>query len=349
MPKSKRLPTKHLQIKEHLARLIRSGRLGAGQKIPSEYALASQFGVNKTTANKAVAMLVSDGFLKRKHGAGTFVADPFARNAPLIGIYLNLRPGTYFSHLLVGAQEEAQTRSYGLLFFQSPANETEIDVDRFWKYVRATGITGLIINRPFQPGVRNLPVVFLDTAVRRAQADQVQTDNAGGGRLLARHFLECGHRHVAFISQDATRGDLMDRARGFRDEFRKRGLGESAERLHGFSKARHNLLAVINQLLSADHRITGIAFDSDHVARQGIQILRRLRKRVPLDISVAGFGNVPSHDGLLKITSIEQHPLTLGHLAVATLIERLEGRLKGPVQRICPVELVKGDSVAVVR
>jgi DNA-binding LacI/PurR family transcriptional regulator len=341
---------KHLEIRDALVGRIRAGRLKSGQKVPSEYALAREFGVNKTTANKAVSMLVSEGYLCRKRGAGTFVADEFAGKAPLLGMYVNVRASAYAAQLLVGAQEEAAARGYGMVFFQSPTWGHEVDEDRLWRYVRSTNIRGLIINRPYQRRLEDIPTLFLDTTVPSEDVDQVQVDNLQGGRILAQHFLACGHRQVAFISQDPSRRDLTDRAKGFLSTFAKKGLGDSAGRLHAFSPAKHNLAGTIQQMLLSDHRITGIAFDSDHVALHSIPVLRRLGKRVPQDISIAGFGHVTGADSPVHLTSVDEHPYTLGHLATSALLDRVEGRAgKKRTRIIAPVELVRGDTVINLR
>ena len=341
--------SKHSQIREYLLSRIRRGLLATGEKIPSEYTLAKRFQVNKTTANKAVSTLVADGFLTRRKGAGTFVANQFARVTPTIGFYTSLRHSSYFTHLLIGAEEEAVARGYSLIFFQFPGWGAETDMDKFWKYIASTGVKGLIINRPFQQPLDQIPTLFLDTTVPSEDVDQVQVDSEHGGRILAEHFLAYGHKQVAFISQDTSRKDLLARAKGFLAVFQKHGLSDSAERLHVFSPAQHNLLTVLRRLVQSDPRITGIAFDSDHVALQAITILQKLDKWVPGRISVAGFGNTTVKGDPVRLTSIEQHPLTLGHLAAEALIDRIEGRQKGRVKILSPVELVKGETVAVIR
>jgi DNA-binding LacI/PurR family transcriptional regulator len=49
------------------------------------------------------------------------------------------------------------------------------------------------------------------------------------------------------------------------------------------------------------------------------------------------------------LTTIQQHPLVLGHTAAEALIDRIEGRLKGRVKITIAVELAPGDSVADLR
>lgn len=62
------------QIVRHLQGLITTGHLQAGQRLPTERELASQFGVSVPTVNKAMATLESGGYVVRKVGAGTSVA-----------------------------------------------------------------------------------------------------------------------------------------------------------------------------------------------------------------------------------------------------------------------------------
>jgi LacI family purine nucleotide synthesis repressor len=293
-------------------------------------------------------MLVADGYLARRIGAGTYAVEEFAKNAPMIGVLINLRPGSFFAHLLVGIQEEAALRGYGVLFFQSPTGD--FDLEKFRQYVLATGIKGLVINRPFVKPFAKVHNVYLNTAAPVGEVmDQVQTDDFHGGYLLGRHLVEMGHKHVAFISQDITRHDLLERARGFQkaiDESKSKGFSTT---LHNFSKSKHNLSSVLQKIFRSDHRITAIAFDSIHVASEGFRIIKRLDLTSAENISIVGFGDLEPGEQTVRLTTIQQHPLVLGHTAAEALIDRIEGRLKGRVKITIAVELAPGDSVADLR
>lgn len=56
-----------------------SGRLTPGQQIPSVRELASDLAVNPNTVLRVYERLTAEGYLERRHGAGTFVADPLPR------------------------------------------------------------------------------------------------------------------------------------------------------------------------------------------------------------------------------------------------------------------------------
>lgn len=66
----------YYQLKEHLLDEIESGRLLPGEKIPPEKELEQIHAVSRTTVRQAVDELVNLGLLYRKHGVGTFVAEP---------------------------------------------------------------------------------------------------------------------------------------------------------------------------------------------------------------------------------------------------------------------------------
>lgn len=53
---------------------ISEGRYGAGDKLPTEAALAARFGVNRHTVRHALSRLVEDGLVRTRRGAGAFVA-----------------------------------------------------------------------------------------------------------------------------------------------------------------------------------------------------------------------------------------------------------------------------------
>jgi GntR family transcriptional regulator len=67
---------RYIQIREALREEISSKRLQAGEKLPSEDELATQFGVSRMTVRQGVADLLEEGLLYRKHGVGTFVSQP---------------------------------------------------------------------------------------------------------------------------------------------------------------------------------------------------------------------------------------------------------------------------------
>jgi GntR family transcriptional regulator len=72
---SRREPA-YRRIATSFKREVRAGRLRAGQKLPSESELMSQFGVSRITVRNAIAILAAEGLVETRHGSGTFVNQP---------------------------------------------------------------------------------------------------------------------------------------------------------------------------------------------------------------------------------------------------------------------------------
>ncbi|MEJ2601228.1 MAG: GntR family transcriptional regulator [Anaerolineales bacterium] len=66
----------YVQIRKSLRKDIVNKDLVPGQKIPSEDELAAQFGVSRMTVRQGISDLIDEGLLYRRHGVGTFVAQP---------------------------------------------------------------------------------------------------------------------------------------------------------------------------------------------------------------------------------------------------------------------------------
>ncbi|WP_348814634.1 histidine utilization repressor [Halomonas sp. H10-59] len=104
----------YARIKEYLLSEIESGAYVAGDRIPAENALATQFGVSRMTANKAIRDLVQKGLLVRRVGSGTFVSQRKSESSLFdirnIADEIRLRGGEHSSEIIalkeVAASEE---------------------------------------------------------------------------------------------------------------------------------------------------------------------------------------------------------------------------------------------------
>jgi GntR family transcriptional regulator len=82
--KTSAVPYYH-QIKEAVRSEIASGRLKAGDMLPTEFSLSDQLGVSRLVVHRALRELVTEGLLIRKRAVGTFVAPPARPSYPVVG------------------------------------------------------------------------------------------------------------------------------------------------------------------------------------------------------------------------------------------------------------------------
>ncbi|MCF3961339.1 LacI family transcriptional regulator [Streptomyces fuscigenes] len=156
-------------------------------------------------------------------------------------------------------------------------------------------------------------------------------DNRGGGRRLAEHLLALGHRRIGYVAGPVERTTTRHRLEGHREALRAAGAaggeggGGGADgllTLHGPYTRRSGYEATL-ELLRRDPGLTAVVAANDTVALGACAAVREQGLRIPQDVSVAGFDDLPfSVDAVPALTTVRL-PLTeagarAGRLAMGT-------------------------------
>ncbi|MFI1013182.1 LacI family DNA-binding transcriptional regulator [Streptomyces sp. NPDC020965] len=135
-------------------------------------------------------------------------------------------------------------------------------------------------------------------------------DNRGGGRLLTEHLLGLGHRRIGYVAGPTERTTTRHRLEGHREALAAAGVGggvgSDQERLtvHG-SYTRGSGYDATLELLRREPELTAIVAANDTVALGACAALRARGARIPEDISVAGFDDLPfSVDVVPALTTV---------------------------------------------
>lgn len=132
-------------------------------------------------------------------------------------------------------------------------------------------------------------------------------DNRGGGRRLTEHLVALGHRRIGYVAGPPEHTTTRHRLEGHREALRGAGLdGGDDERLtvHGPYDRRSGYEATLD-LLRREPGITAVVAANDTVALGACAAVRDQGLRIPQDISVAGFDDLPfSVDAAPALTTV---------------------------------------------
>lgn len=335
------------KIIDYLLTEIKIGKLKEGQRIPSEYKLADMFNVHKSTANKAVSLLVERGFFKRcTGGAGTIVTKTVDYPVGTIAFLLSLGSISYTSMLLNGAQAAAFERHYALNFFQWGQME---NLDYLWKKIKTSNIQGLLLNNGSSPEDLPFPAIHVSTRLTdNHKINWVVPDNYQGGYLIGNYLIRHGHTNIVFLSCPTQNLTMFQRCEGFRQALLDAGIEKLDQRFFILPPNNANLPAMLELVLKEFPDLTAIAFDQDPLANQAIIYFEKKGLKIPQDISITGFGMVKELNHRSKITTVEEHPYQVGFHAANRLIDLIEGKYSETVCDVLPVELITGETVALL-
>ena len=327
------------EISSWLLDQIAGSGFRVGEKIPSEYELADRFKVNKTTANKAVAELVTKGYLRRCRGAaGTIVIKNIVFPRGGIGFYLSLGNVSYYTKLFSGAQMGAFSRGYTMQFFD---NNASYEHRYFLECLRGSGIGGLLVSHMnWVPEDLPFPIIYINDLPGTEKCNWVNHDNFDGGCQIGRHLVRLGHRRTVFIRQNNVAKPLRDRYEGFCLALREAGVPTPPAYVFDGNLSRVELMW---ERIHNDHPgLTAIACDGDNVALQFCHYLKEIGLRVPEDISVSGFSFLPEVQRMIKITTMDEKPQELGYHAAGLLIDLVEDKRRPLINEKIPLELKIG-------
>ncbi len=215
-----------------------------------------------------------------------------------------------------------------LIISVSPRNEGEV------ASLRRAEVPVVLIDAD-HPGVTSLPRVLVD--------------DVAGGRTATEYLLQLGHRRIGFV------GDLSDdpfhftwsrdRHCGYRQALQAAGLAPAPGYSGEGEPSRAGARRVAFAMLSAPGRPTAIVAANDTRAVGVLEAARELGLRVPEELSLIGYDDIEIAD-MIGLTTIRQPLARSGQRGMQLLLDRLCGRLVGPVREVLPVELVVRGTTA---
>jgi LacI family transcriptional regulator len=188
------------------------------------------------------------------------------------------------------------------------------------------------------------PMVAFHPPIPIAGLTSVEPMDYEGGLIATQHLLSLGHRRIGIIMEDIRRTAGQERLRGYRDAIQQTGVPYDPELLVVVppNQPRRSGRAAVQQWVEARVDFTAAFCFNDLVAYGAVQQLTACGRRVPEDVSIIGFDDIPasSYFGRAGLTTIRQPIMRIGELALETLLQMCDDKAE-PGQRILvPVELV---------
>ncbi len=244
-----------------------------------------------------------------------------------IGVLLPDLYGEFFSELIRGIDETAHARGYHVLL--SSARSERESMEGALRSMRGR-VDGLILMTPDLDSARawqslpaGFPVVVLN-GPKSDTHDSFGIANLDGASAMVRHLASLGHRRIAIICGSPQNLDAAERLRGFRAARTELGLDtDPALELPGdFTEAGGH--AAARRLLELDPRPTAVFAANDCMAIGALSAFREAGVRVPDQIAVAGFDDIPMAQYVdPALSSVRVDISELGQRATEQLLDAL--------------------------
>jgi LacI family transcriptional regulator len=183
------------------------------------------------------------------------------------------------------------------------------------------------------------PFILIGRHLTDASISYVDVDNVGSAREMVAHLLRLGHRKVATISGPERMIAGSDRLQGYLLALRDRSLRPDSNLIIEGDFTETGGYASMQRLLP--FKPDAVFAASDASAIGALRAIRDAGLRVPDDIGVAGFDDMPfAARADPPLTSVRQPISRAGSLAVETLIDLVAHPNSPPRRTILPTELI---------
>lgn len=324
--------------------------------MPTLIDVAKKAGVSPITVSRVINKTghISPKMLERVNQAIAelgYVPNELARSLRLkrtntLALILTDITNPFFTIIARGVEDTANQAGYNVIFYNT--DESVEKEKKSFNLILQNQVDGVLLVPATSSSKlvdlineQGLPLVVLDRAVP-SKTDGVQCDSTGGAYQLVKLLIGLGHRRITMINGPVDVSTSLDRLTGYKQAMAEAGL-QNFEACYFGRFEQNSGYELTKKVMAQFPRPTALFAANNLIAIGTLMALHDLNLRVPEDVAVVGFDDLPL-DLVVKpfLTVVAQPAYEMGKKATELLIERINGaRPEGDYQSIVlPVELI---------
>ena len=237
---------------------------------------------------------------------------------------------TFWTTVARGVEDTAQSRGYSV--FLCNTDEDLAKQARYLEFVASQRADGVVIAPCGQDASRlatlrdrEIPTVIVDRGIAGWETDTVRGDSLSGAHALVKHLIGLGHRRIPVISGRADTSTAEDRVAGYCRALAEVGIVPDPRLIcrGEFRTSSGEQLAC--QVLDERPRPTAIFAANNAIAMGVIDAATKLGLRIPQDLALVCFDDLPSISHLFPFLTVVIQPVyEMGVNAAELLLSRLD-------------------------
>lgn len=274
------------------------------------------------------------------------------RKSRMIAVVATYLDNQFYPVVIEKLSQRFQIDGYHVLLFIAEENQ---ETDELLMQLMRYHVDGIVLlSASLSSGIARdcadagIPVILFNRIGQLgATVSSVASDNEAGGRMAARAFVSQGHRRIAYLAGTEDSSTNRDREAGFTAELAAHGLRLYARAVGNYSFEGAQVAA--RQLFASQvqgQRPTAVFVANDHMAIALIDACRaELGLRVPQDVAVIGFDNVPQAAWAgYALSSIEQDAQAMIEATASIMLEQLDSEKMQARHITLPVRFIERHS-----
>jgi LacI family transcriptional regulator, galactose operon repressor len=255
-----------------------------------------------------------------------------SRQTDTLALLLPTITNAFWTTIARGAEDEAESRGYSL--FLCNTDDDSAKEARYLEALLRHRVGGLIIVPTVEsaPALRRLQhhemaFVQIHRSVEGVESDIVRSDGRGSASALTDRLLDAGWRRIAYVGAPLATFMGRERFAGYRDAMIRAGVPVDSALVKVGPVGQESGYTLVNELLDGASRPEAIFIANSRLAVGALHALTAAGLRLPHDIAVASFYDIPALDHYSPfITTVSQPAYEIGRLGARRLLGRIAGK-----------------------
>jgi len=291
----------------------------------------------------------------------SYIPNMMAANMPrrrtnYIGLIIPDITNIFFSNLVRGVQDVCEKQGYSVLVVNS--DDSQEKEGRYLKLLYSQRVEGIILTvagyreEEFPEEelslLKKMNIVLIDREINGMTTPIVKVKNFAGAYSAVKYLLTMGHKKILYLAGIEGTKTNHERRKGYLSALKKARISWKKELTADFrlDTAYQKIMYHWPQLKNSDELPTAIFAANDLMAIGALKAFTQLKVRVPEEVSIMGFDNIPFSDCTYPpLTTIAQPTYLMGQKAVETLVKLInKKKIKKSIE--FETELIERDSVS---
>ncbi len=251
----------------------------------------------------------------------------------------------FFQSLIEGFEEECHRLGYEMVISRADQRTPDYEL-QVRELLNEQGAAVVVLATEMMDGdlepYRNAPcpLVILDHWTESMEFNSVLINNADAARMMTEHLLENGHTEVGYLRGAFRIKGFRSRFVGFQTALKKRKIPYKEEYTVTLGTSSNGAYQDMLRYLQKNPRLpTAFFADNDMIALGAMKALQEMGMRIPEDVSIVGFDDLPFCEiSSPPLTTLRVPNREMGKMAVRRLAEMIEGIAADAVikTQVCP-------------
>lgn len=301
-------------------------------------ALNHKKGVNKETAEEIFRVARETGYLSA-NAVTKIKLLIFKKNGQII------EDTPFFQSLIDGFEEECHRLGYEMVICRADQRDADY-LEQVKNLLNEQGGAVVVLATEMMDGDLEpyrdapCPLVILDHWTESMEFNAVLINNADAARMITEHLLENGHTEVGYLRGAFRIKGFRSRFVGFQTALKKKKISYKDEYTVTLRTSSNGAYMDMLEYLNKKPKLPTAYFaDNDMIALGAMKALREMGYRIPEDVSIVGFDDLPfSEIASPALTTLRVPNKEMGRMAVRRVAEMIDGIAADAVTKtqVCP-------------